>query len=441
MSNRAAHHGVLSFLCGAAADRGTVCYGTPDSASAAARVVILPSGFFANGTYGHPASLPVPPLEEIDGTPLLFGRSRIERQSGPDGTPRLIVHADLVASAYFLLTRYEEIVRRETRDAHGRFPGKESLPYRAGFLQRPIVDEYAALLRKWLREVGVPAADPPPRIRKIHLTHDVDSPWAWATLGAAAAGIGRHPARFWEPLFSYWGWTENRDPQDCFQWILERDGAVRASLGAARVESTYFMLAAEGGEHDGRDYLHDRRMKRLLGRFIGHEATIGLHASYAAGKDPTRLPAEKARLERASGRACRCNRHHFLAAREPEDLSALESAGFTDDFTMGYADVAGFRLGTCRPVPWFDPVALRATNLVLHPMTAMDCTLDRKRYMNLDYEGAKSACCTLLAEVRKHNGEAVLLWHNTELSETAAARGSYQRKLYQDLLSHLQEFP
>lgn len=52
----------------------------------------------------------------------------------------------------FLISRYEEMVRRGLRDEHGRFPGKESLPYRAGFLHRPIVDEYRMLLHRWLRQ-------------------------------------------------------------------------------------------------------------------------------------------------------------------------------------------------------------------------------------------------------------------------------------------------
>ena len=33
----------------------------------------------------------------------------------------------------------------------------------------------------------------------------------------------------------------------------------------------------------------------------------------------------------------------------------LEKAGITDDFTIGYPDVAGFRLGTSRPVHWINP--------------------------------------------------------------------------------------
>jgi hypothetical protein len=133
------------------------------------------------------------------------------------------------------------------------------------------------------------------------------------------------------------------------------------------------------------------------------------------------------------------NRHHFLAQREPEHTTALAEAGITDDFSMGYADVAGFRLGTCRPVRWFDPVAMRLTHLTLHPMTVMECTLDRPEYMNLNYEQARSTCFSLLYQVAKHHGEAVLLWHNTQLAESSAKAGSYQRQLYLDVLKHLSE--
>ena len=130
----------------------------------------------------HPASLmdkhtglPLPyrnsPLQEVQGIPLLFGSPKEEwiRDTW-------VVHADIIASTYFLISRYEEMVRRGLRDEHGRFPGKESLPYRAGFLHRPIVDEYRMLLHRWLRQSRLRVPEVKKQIRKIYLTHDVDSP-------------------------------------------------------------------------------------------------------------------------------------------------------------------------------------------------------------------------------------------------------------------------
>ncbi len=152
---------------------------------------IAPSGFFGE-EYGTPASLPVLPLKQIDGVPLLFGSPKVERKGN-----QLVVHADIIASTFFLVTRYEEVVRGDVRDEHGRFPGKESLPCRAGFIDRPIVEDYAVLLRKWLRAVGVDIVGPG-RNFSVVLTHDVDHPNKYRRISqplrqVAKAFLGREP--------------------------------------------------------------------------------------------------------------------------------------------------------------------------------------------------------------------------------------------------------
>ena len=102
------------------------------------KVVIMPSGFFDVGVYGTDAADPKLSLLEWEGVPLLFGTPCVTRAYA--GGP-ILIHADIVASTYYLVSRYEEMYRRTERDAYGRFPGKKSLPYRAGFLHRPIVEE------------------------------------------------------------------------------------------------------------------------------------------------------------------------------------------------------------------------------------------------------------------------------------------------------------
>ena len=52
---------------------------------------------------------------------------------------------DVFGSAFFMLTRYEEIVKTE-RDEHGRFLSENSIAYQEGFLDRPIIDEYIEIL-------------------------------------------------------------------------------------------------------------------------------------------------------------------------------------------------------------------------------------------------------------------------------------------------------
>ena len=98
------------------------------------KLVILPSPFFSNEIYGTPDSLPNLPLQIWEEAPILFGDPVVEQNNDTR-----ILHADLIASTFFLISRYEETVRTDKRDIHGRFPGKESLPYRAGFIDSPLV--------------------------------------------------------------------------------------------------------------------------------------------------------------------------------------------------------------------------------------------------------------------------------------------------------------
>lgn len=392
------------------------------------KVVIVPSGFFQSSVYGTPESLPQLPLKEIEGVPLLFGTPKEECFE-----ETWVIYADIIASSYFLLSRYEEIQKRDIRDKHGRFPGKESLPYKAGFIHRPIVEEYGKLLRHWLRKACVHIPEPQPELQKIWLTHDVDAPFFCRSLRnicrETLKGIG-----FRKALKLYQGPLE-KDPYYTFPWMLEQDSLVKNRFGD-RCHILFFLKA--GGRHanDKPHYqVRSHDIQKLLHLFKKNKALLGLHSSYEAGIYPDLIPEEKMRLEHDwKLENIHLNRHHYLASREPEDLTKLIKAGITDDFTMGYADVSGFRLGTCRPVKWINPMTRQLTSLTLHPLSVMDCTLSESQYMGLSPDEAYQYCAELVREIRQHRGEIVWLWHNTSFAGTES---DYHKKLYVRLLNEL----
>ena len=392
------------------------------------KVVIVPSGFFQSSVYGTPESLPQLPLKEIEGVPLLFGTPKEECFE-----ETWVIYADIIASSYFLLSRYEEIQKRDIRDKHGRFPGKESLPYKAGFIHRPIVEEYGKLLRHWLRKACVRIPEPQPELQKIWLTHDVDAPFFCRSLRnicrETLKGIG-----FRKALKLYQGPLE-KDPYYTFPWMLEQDSLVKNRFGD-RCHILFFLKA--GGRHanDKPHYqVRSHDIQKLLHLFKKNKALLGLHSSYEAGIYPDLIPEEKMRLEHDwKLENIHLNRHHYLASREPEDLTKLIKAGITDDFTMGYADVSGFRLGTCRPVKWINPMTRQLTSLTLHPRSVMDCTLSDSQYMGLSPDEAYQYCAGLVREIRQHRGEIVWLWHNTSFAGTES---DYHKKLYVRLLNLL----
>lgn len=413
--------------------RRLVAYEDPDRVpGGTALVSIVPSGFFGEG-YGTKTSLPSLPLEQVDGAPLLFGTPRVERDGG-----RLIVHADIVASSFFLATRYEEVARRDVRDEHGRFPGAESLPARAGFLERPLVDEYASLLRRWLTDLGVTV--PPTRRRfRALLTHDVDYVRLFGSGPLAplrtAVHAWRGQRRPREVLTSLAVSLRLRsDPYDTFGEIAQLDAG--AGVGSdVTCEAIHFFMAAQRGPHDGMYDIGGPAARRAIGLLQEAGARVGLHASYAAGRDPSLLAHERAALEAACGQPVIRNRHHFLAWREPEDGWEMARAGLVWDSTLGYSDRPGFRLGVCRPIELLDPMSLEPFGIEEHPLVLMDCTLSRPDCLGLPEEEAFERASRLMDQARTHDGEFVALWHNNVFDR--APENVYLARLYGRLVEAL----
>lgn len=413
---------LLRFLLGEGNEAflSAVSYGPAEGAA----VVIRPSRFFDPDVYLTPVSMPTLPLPELEGVPVLYGEPRITEEHG-----QTVIHADLLASAYFLLTRYEEYIDRGHRDQHGRFPVDQSLPMRGGFLHRPVVEEYGVLLRRCLRQHGVPIQEPKEGFSHVYLTHDVDHISTWSGfLPALRSTVKRVVLNLPEKSVPFAALRHvEKDPIYTFPWFLELDSALAAKLQGVPVDQMYFLLGAPKGPLDD-EYLDSEKFREILRLLKTHGVTLGLHNSYQASQEHSRTAAEKRRIEAVIGRQITCNRCHILASREPEDLRVLVDAGITDDFTMAYAGRIGFRLGTCRAVRWIDAERRELTPLTLHPMTAMDCTLDGPSYMALpDAESALAAVKGLLCSIHRYHGEVCLLWHNSAVPTNDQ---TYQRRLY-----------
>ena len=390
-----------------------VGYTSDASSYADYKVVIVPSGFFDEGVYATDRTEPTLPLQTIEGVPFLFGTPDMERAGDT-----VVVRADLVASAFFLMSRYEEVLHRELRDVHGRFPGRESLPYRAGIIDRPVIDEYGKLLRKWLNQNGITMDECVPFVRKINLTHDVDAPFNCRTW----RNVARHTlsGRNIFDMIREKNKPLHADLYYTFPWLLQQDKILQQSVGEDRCQSFLFFKAGGKTKHDKPCYdLYSKDMRALFELCREQGATVGLHSSYQAGINPSLIAAEKKKLEDAVGMEMRHNRHHFLSSREPEDMEYVEKAGFTDDYTMGYADMAGFRLGTSLPVRFINPATRRLSKLMLHPLIVMDSTLNDVRYMNLSADRAEAYCRRLVQNIRQVAGELTLLWHNTSVVDEA----------------------
>lgn len=393
------------------------------------KLVIFQSDFFNHDVYGSSRSLPTFPLKnKHKGTPVLFGEDRVEKKNDT-----LILYADIIASSYFLISRYEETVRSSERDMYGRFPGKNSILAKNQLIDRPLVDEYGRILRDYLRELGVDIKEPKDKLNKIYLTHDVDAIAHYRNLRSLVGALARLYKSRKETVSAiktYFGGI-NHDPWFTFPFLFEQNQKIKNSH--TDVETIAFLKPGGGKQKEDQPIsnVFSKDFRQLFDLFEKNNVSFGLHSSCQSAENLELIKEEKNILEKACNKKITLHRNHYLRSKEPQDMQALIEAGISDDFTMGYADIAGFRLGTSRAVRWINPETRELTNLNLHPLTVMEGSLEDKRYMNMSYEDAYEYCVRLIEATKMHNGDLCLLWHNTSIEKP------YYRNLYEDIRSFI----
>lgn len=401
---------ILSFLCRSEELAAMVGYTSDKREWDRYKVIILPSGFFSADNYLQPASLPAFPLKKINDTPILFGNPIIRRDK------QTIIEADLIASAYFILSRYEELVNPR-RDYLGRFLAEHSIL--SQYTNRCLVEEYGNILLSELRNCGIETNGTTTQL-KIIMTHDADKIEQYRNIRGFMGGLSR--GQILPALKSAFGRIEY-DPLFTFPYMKEQEQK-------AGIKDMLFVKT--GGNRLLQDKPCYDPASRDMQKMMGLYDHIGLHLSMEAGQNMHEAAWEKEKLEKALGRKITDNRNHYLASLHPADMLGLSSIGITDDYTMGYPDRAGFRLGTCRPVRFVNPANCKLSDIVMHPLVIMDRSLESKQYMNLDYGQAYGLCKQLHAEARKYGGEFIMLWHNNSVSELDK---TYLKKLYENILS------
>jgi hypothetical protein len=403
----------------ARADEVVVSYGT-ESRCIANGVRIYQSDFFGR-QFGTIAAMPPRPVARLESMPALYRDldgegGRLCTVHNESGGALVECHVDFVASAFFMLSRYEETIVQSV-DRFGRFPAESSIAWQEGFMEVPIVNEYAAKLLDMLRSAGyegerrtwwhgAPWA--------IALTHDIDTlhHFPMSPLDIARFMLGRVPdgtPGVRDLLRDYWHTRTGRkkDEYDC----LPDMAAWETAHG---VHASYYFLGDDHGFH-GADYAVDSRaiattMDALTG--MGHE--VGFHAGIDAYDDVQRFHRELSRVRRSSP-SILGGRQHYLRWKTPATWRLWEQEGLAYDATLGYSRVSGFRCGTCLPFHPFDTETDREMDLWEWPLMFMDTT------HLLSWSEGMRVLGYLEQQCRAYGGVLVLLWHNSHWSRVYAA--------------------
>jgi hypothetical protein len=394
------------------ADRGDVRIGLAEEP--AGRTVVLPDVLFSTPPEQWLTADSLPSVWWTSDLPVLYGTDQLG--------------VDVFGSAFFMLTRYEELVVAD-RDQYGRFPAASSIAARAGFLGTPIVDACVELLWDALERTW-PRLRRRPRTFEVLLTHDVDDPLA--TLDHGPRDVARQLAgdlvRRRDPRLAVRRARSllgdlRLDPHNTFDLLM--DVSERHGLRSA----FYFLAHREQHPRD-RAYLFEHSWVRsLIGRISqrGHE--VGLHPSFSTYRDAARTSEELARLRRVTdAEGVRQEewggRQHYLRWANPDTWRNWEAAGLSYDTTLAYSEVVGFRTGTCHPYRVFDLRERRPLRLLERPFQVMDVTL--LNAMGLTPDAARAAVLDIAAQCRRYRGCLGILWHNNTLLRTEREQRWYE---------------
>jgi hypothetical protein len=332
---------------------------------------------------------------------------------------------DAFAAIFYLVSRYEEY-QPFVRDAHGRFTAKLSINSKLGILEKPVVNIWALKIREIVQH-HFPGLRFPDRKYKFIPTYDIDSAFAYSHKGLVRSVGGLLLAA------KSFDWNEigdrlkvlmgrEKDPLDTYDLQIEYQKKYK-------LKPLYFILFGRYGRFDKNLNTRNKVFRKLIKR-LGDYAKIGIHPSYASNESPQLVEVEMKSLSNVIKKDITNSRQHFLRLSFPDTYRNLIENDITDDFTMGYAYLPGFRAGICDAYNFFDLDMEIETHLRLHPFAVMDGTL--KDYLELSQDEAVEVIRNLINEVKKVNGTFISLWHNESLSNQKRWKGWLE--VYEKLL-------
>lgn len=323
---------------------------------------------------------------------------------------------DVFAAIFYLITRYEEYLPFEPNQ-YGQFKATDSLAYKLGFLNKPVVDIWVADLKQLLA-AKYPSLAFKQKKFTTTFTYDIDVAYAYKgrPLAVTFINIIKDALKFnFSAIKKRLAVLNNAaaDPFDTYGHIASVKEKQQHNL-------LYFFLLGPKNKYNRNLNPYNSSMQLLLQKLSEKEIT-GIHPSYFANDSYLQLQHEKLLQESVINKKVSASRQHYLRLVLPNTYQNLIQAGITDDYSLGFAELPGFRAGTCSAFKFYNLKTETETALTLYPNTFMEGTFIED--MQLDAAAALPLMKQFVDEVKNVNGNFISIWHNHSLSNEKEWKG------------------
>ncbi|XLS30184.1 polysaccharide deacetylase family protein [Flavobacteriaceae bacterium M23B6Z8] len=350
-------------------------------------------------------------MYEWDETPCFFPTN--ERSNIP---------FDIFAASFYLLSRYEEYLPH-VKDNHGRYPAEESLAFKEGFLQKPIVDLWIKKLKETLVK-SFPDLEVTDKkfsftsLIDVSISHCFKHRGVLRTLGGTMLDISSFKLkRVFKRYAVLLGLK--KDPYNNFQSLLRLHQQ-------HQVEAIFFILIADYSRYDKNISIFNNHFRSLV-KSIADYSIVSLMGSYDSYENIVSLKKSRANLIELINRPVKRIRLRYNRVNIPETYKLLVDAEINEDYTMGYTSYPGFRAGTCTPFYFYDISYEVQLPLKVNPFCLQDYSFLK---LNSDSE-IRSVIARLYNEVKNVNGHFMTVFANSMLG--GSGEKNY-RRIYDELV-------
>ena len=321
---------------------------------------------------------------------------------------------DIFAASFYLLSRYEEYLPH-VKDEYGRFLATESLAFKHGFLNQPVVDIWAYKFKDAL-ENHFSEFEFPKKNYRIKPIIDVPTAYNYKLKGLMRTfgGIFKDLLKFkFKSLYNRFSVILGlkHDPFDTFKYIINKQKQSPHKF-------LFFFLIGGYSTYDKGINANKKKFVSLI-KQVADYCSVGLKTTFFAIDDQSILKKEKLQMESIINTSLVATRQSYSKLNLPESYRNLIELEIGEDYTMGYVNHIGFRAGTCTPFLFYDldyeiqtPLKIYSYHLMDYALLKMQSQLDKKK-----------ALSEVIDEIKQVNGEFVPVFHNYTFSSMQRWKG------------------
>jgi len=317
---------------------------------------------------------------------------------------------DVFAAIFYLISRYEEYLPHQ-KDVYSRYAHTNAVAYQNNFLNVPLVN-------LWIKDLIDSLSKLTPYALRLtpfsYLpTYDIDIAYAYnhqsmiKNIGGFFKDLLKGDIEKVIERANVYSGTK-QDPFDTYQWL----DALHEQYQLAPIY--FFLLAKRKGIYDKNISPTSTAMQELV---LRHSASyeVGIHPSWQSGDKESLAKEEIDSIKKITNKDFTKSRQHYIRLTLPETYRTLIKNGITEDYSMGYGSINGFRASVASPFYWYDLEMEEATNLRIHPFCFMEANSFFEQHLSAEEAGKELQYYHDI--VKQVGGKLITIFHNHFLTE------------------------